>query len=155
MLITSAVTHEIDIARWLTGQEVVGATVFTPRATSRAAAGLRDPQLVILETRDGVLVDIEIFVNARYGYEICCELVGETGTVAIPSAISADYRGRFAQAYEDELRAWVAGVSNGGPPGPSAWDGYAASAVADACLRSLASGRPAAVELEARPELYA
>jgi myo-inositol 2-dehydrogenase/D-chiro-inositol 1-dehydrogenase len=81
--------------------------------------------------------------------------VGETGTVAIPSAISADYRGRFAQAYEDELRAWVAGVSNGGPPGPSAWDGYAASAVADACLRSLASGRPAAVELEARPELYA
>jgi myo-inositol 2-dehydrogenase/D-chiro-inositol 1-dehydrogenase len=155
MLITSSVTHEIDAARWLTGQEVVAATVYTPRSTSQAPAGLKDPQFVVLETRDGVLIDIEIFVNARYGYEICCELVGEHGTVAIPPAVSTDFRGRFAQAYKHELRAWVTGIANGGPSGPSAWDGYAASAVADACLASLASGAPAAVGLAARPALYA
>jgi len=154
MLITSSVTHEIDAARWITGQEVVVATVYTPRSTSEAPAGLKDPQFVVLETQDGVLIDIEIFVNARYGYEICCELVGERGTAAIPPTVSADFRGRFAQAYEHELEAWVAGILNGGAAGAGAWDGYAASAVADACLESLASGLPAAVGLQARPDLY-
>ena len=62
---------------------------------------------------------------------------------------------RFADAYRTELLDWVGAVANGGPTGPTAWDGYAASAVADACLESLASGRPAGVELAERPALYA
>jgi myo-inositol 2-dehydrogenase/D-chiro-inositol 1-dehydrogenase len=45
-------------------------------------------------------------------------------------------------------------VADGGPRGPTAWDGYAASAVADACLQSLASGKRVAVELASRPSLY-
>ena len=46
------------------------------------------------------------------------------------------------------------GLRNGAACGPSAWDGYAASVVADACLESLASGRPAGVHLAPRPGLY-
>jgi myo-inositol 2-dehydrogenase/D-chiro-inositol 1-dehydrogenase len=153
MLITSSVTHEIDVTRWLTGEEIVAATVLTPRATSHAANGMRDPQLVILETSGGVLVDVEVFVNAGYGYDIRCELVGEAGTLALEPFVTPGFLERFADAYRRELSDWVRSVGNGGPTGPSAWDGYAASAVADACLESLASGRPAAVALAERPAL--
>jgi myo-inositol 2-dehydrogenase / D-chiro-inositol 1-dehydrogenase len=31
----------------------------------------------------GVLVDVEVFVNATYGYDIRGEIVGERGTVAL------------------------------------------------------------------------
>ena len=46
-------------------------------------------------------------------------------------------------------------VADGPDRGPSAWDGYVANAVADACLESLASGARASVRLEERPPLYA
>ena len=154
MLITSSVTHEIDVARWLTGEEIVTATVLAPRATSRAVNGIRDPQFVILETESGVLVDVEVFVNAGYGYDIRCELVGETGTLSLEPAVTPGFLERFADAYRTELLDWVGAVANGGPTGPTAWDGYAASAVADACLESLADGRTVPVELASRPALY-
>jgi myo-inositol 2-dehydrogenase/D-chiro-inositol 1-dehydrogenase len=154
MLVTSSGTHEIDVVRWLTGEEIVSARVLTPRVTSRARDGVRDPQVLILETENGVLVDVEVFANAGYGYDIRCELVGETGTVALEPAVTPGFLERFGDAYLRELTDWVDAISDGGPRGPTAWDGYAASAVADACLVSLASGRQVAVELAPRPALY-
>jgi len=154
MLITSSAVHEIDIARWLLEEEVVAATVRAARPTSQAPDGLRDPQLVLLEMASGVLVDVEVFVNARYGYDIRCELVGETGTLKLEEQVASDFRARFATAYRRELEAWVGAVEDGTGDGPSAWDGYAANAVADACLASLASGARASVRLAERPALY-
>jgi myo-inositol 2-dehydrogenase/D-chiro-inositol 1-dehydrogenase len=151
MLITSSAVHEIDITRWLLEEEIVGATVRAPRPTSQAPDGLRDPQVVLLETASGVLIDVEVFVNARYGYDIRCELVGETGTLRLDEQVAPDFRARFATAYRRELDAWVRGLGDG----PNAWDGYAANAVADACLESLASGMRASVRLTDRPALYA
>ena len=150
MLITSSAVHEIDITRWLLGEEIVAATVRAPRSTTRAPNGLRDPQLVLLETASGVLVDVEVFVNARYGYDIRCELVGEEGTLRLAEQVAPDFRARFATAYRRELDCWVRGLDGG----PSAWDGYAANAVADACLSSLATCERAAVEMVSRPALY-
>ena len=145
MLITSTAIHEVDIARWLLEDEIVSAVVHGPRSP-RSPGGLRDPQLVVLETAGGVLVDVEVFATARYGYDIRCELVGEAGTIAP----------RFAEAYRRELQAWTVAAGGGGATGPSAWDGYAASAVGEACLRSLAEGGGShAVELAERPGLYA
>jgi myo-inositol 2-dehydrogenase / D-chiro-inositol 1-dehydrogenase len=169
MMITDSVVHEIDVTRWLLGQEVVAASVLTPRPTSKAPEGLQDPQFVLLETEGGVLVDVESFVNCRYGYDIRCELVGETGTVSLAEpaavevreqgrhagAIPPDWRVRFARAYRNELQAWVDGALRGEIGGPSAWDGYATTAVAERCVEALGSGRRTAVELAARPALYA
>ena len=154
MLITSSLTHEIDVIRWITGEEIVAVTVRAPRSSSRAN-GLRDPQLAILETASGVLVDAEVFANAGYGYDIRCELVGEQGTASLPLAVAPTFVERFADAYRLELQDWVDSVAAGGPTGPSAWDGYAASAVADACLASLADGCPVEVRLAERHALYA
>jgi myo-inositol 2-dehydrogenase / D-chiro-inositol 1-dehydrogenase len=143
MAITDSVVHEIDVVRWLLAQEIVAATVFAGRATRHAPAGVHDPLIVLLETDGGVLVDVESFVRARYGYDIRCEVVGENGTLTLaPSAVSGGFDARFAQAYRDELQAWVDAVGDGRMVvGATAWDGYVASAVTEACARALGSGR--------------
>jgi myo-inositol 2-dehydrogenase/D-chiro-inositol 1-dehydrogenase len=169
MMITDSVVHDIDVTRWLLGQEVVAATVFKARPSSLAPDGLQDPQMVLLETDEGVLVDVESFVTCQFGYDIRYELVAEAGTVAlgelggvqvrhegqIQSPIPVDYRERFGAAYQRELTEWVAGVRKGEVTGPSAWDGYATTAVAEAAVESLTKGGRVAVELVERPALYA
>jgi myo-inositol 2-dehydrogenase/D-chiro-inositol 1-dehydrogenase len=169
LMITDSVVHDIDVTRWLLGEEVVAARVFTPRRSSRAPDGLQDPQLVLLETAEGVLVDVESFVNCQFGYDIRYELVGETGTLSLDEApgvrirqqgehrgpIPADWRERFGAAYQRELQAWVTGALEGRITGPSAWDGYATTAVAEAAVQSLIDGRRVTVELVDRPALYA
>src|SRR5262249_37513489 len=100
------------------------------------------------ETDGGVVVDVEAFANARYGYDIRCEAVGESGTLALaPHArlvgdIPAGYPQRFADAYRLELQAWVDGEANGAP----AWDGYMASVVSRAAVTALERGESVEVE---------
>jgi myo-inositol 2-dehydrogenase/D-chiro-inositol 1-dehydrogenase len=140
MILTDSAVHEIDVTRWLLDDEIARVTVHAPRTTAR---GLRDPQLVLLETAGGRLVDVEAFVNAGYGYDIRCEVVGEDGTLELERhAPAADFRERFATAYEQELRAWLAGEG-----GATARDGYVAAVVAEAAVQSLETGAPADVRL--------
>jgi myo-inositol 2-dehydrogenase / D-chiro-inositol 1-dehydrogenase len=169
MMITDSVVHDIDVTRWLLGQEIVATTVFKARPSSLAPQGLQDPQMVMLETAEGVLVDVESFVTCQYGYDIRYELVGESGTVALGEQsgvqvradggyhgpIPADFRERFAGAYQRELQEWVSGVRDGQVVGPSAWDGYATQAVAEAGVESQTKGGRVPVELAERPALYA
>jgi myo-inositol 2-dehydrogenase / D-chiro-inositol 1-dehydrogenase len=169
MSIADTAIHEIDELRWLLGQEIVAAQVFTPRKSSRGG-GLQDPLLVLFEMADGVLVDVEVSVNVHYGYEIRCEVSGETGTVelaepapvrvrrggTVAGLVPADWRERFAHSYDIELREWLDTVAAArSPEGPSAWDGYVAQVVADAALQSLHSGGRISIALPPRPGLYA
>ncbi len=169
MLITDAAIHEIDLVRWLLGQEIAAAVaVLKPRRTTRASPDLLDPQIVILETVEGVIVDVEVFVNCSYGYDIRCEVVGESGSVSLgdggevvirrggrcSSRVPGDWRERFVRAYDAELQEWIDSVATGEARGPSAWDGYAATAVADSCLETLMAERRTPVQLEDRPDLY-
>src|SRR5215211_133812 len=169
MMITDSVVHDIDVTRWLLGQEIVATTVYKARRTSKAPEGLADPQMVVLETAEGVVVDVESFVTCQFGYDIRYELVGETGTLSLSEQagvlvrqdgqyhgpIPADYRERFAGAYQHELQEWVDGVLAGQVIGPSAWDGYATQAVAEAAVESQTEGDRVQVELVERPPLYA
>jgi myo-inositol 2-dehydrogenase/D-chiro-inositol 1-dehydrogenase len=166
MLVSNSAVHEIDIARWLLNDEFAAATVFT--GAGRRSGGLLDPQLIVLETRQGCLVEIEVFVNARYGYDVRAELVCESGTLTLePRApvrlrgslreagvIADDWRRHFAEAYRAQLQAWLDSIRSGVPDGANAWDGYAATATAAACLEALETGRRTAVELPPRPAAY-
>jgi myo-inositol 2-dehydrogenase/D-chiro-inositol 1-dehydrogenase len=169
MSIADTAVHEIDELRWLLGQEITAVQVLTPRRSSRGGE-LQDPLLVLFEMADGVLVDVEVSVNIHYGYEIRCEVTGETGTVeladpapvtirregTVAGLVPGDWRERFALSYDVELREWVDAVAAGRPPqGPSAWDGFVAQAVCDAALHSLHSGGRESIELPPRPGLYA
>jgi myo-inositol 2-dehydrogenase/D-chiro-inositol 1-dehydrogenase len=168
MSIADTAVHEIDQLRWLLGEEVAGVQVFVPRVSSRGGQ-LQDPLLLLLEMADGVLADVEVSVNVAYGYDIRCEVSGETGTVeladtapvlvhsggAVAGRVPSDWRERFARSYDLELQEWVGAVAAGdSPPGPSAWDGLAAQVTVDAALRSLHGGGRVAVSPGRRPDLY-
>ncbi len=168
MAITDTAVHEIDMVRWLFGEEIVGATVLTPRK-SRLGGELQDPLLLLLEMEGGALVDVEISVNIRYGYDIRGELVGEEGTVALGESspvvvrrastfsgrVPADWRERFIDAYDVEFQEWINAVATGGAFGPSAWDGYAAAVVSDAAVQSLfGGGGRVEIKLGDKPALY-
>ncbi|MFD8978824.1 Gfo/Idh/MocA family protein [Streptomyces sp. NPDC059564] len=169
MLITDSVVHEVDAARWLLGQEVTAVTVLAPTPTSAAPEGLGDPRFVLLETSGGAIVDVEIFVNCGFGYQVRCEAVGESGSAHIGDGramvvesggrwggeIVQDYTTRFADAYDRQVRRWVAAAARGRVAGPDVWDGYAAAAVSEAGLAASRSGVRTAVRLVDRPELYA
>jgi myo-inositol 2-dehydrogenase/D-chiro-inositol 1-dehydrogenase len=152
--VTGSAIHELDVVPWLLGARVVEAGWHAPRSTG-AAPGLQDPQLILLRTADGALTTVEVFLNARYGYDIRCEVVGDRGTVALtnPAGVvadadgrratgyPADWRPRFANAYRIQLQAWVDAVAAGRPaPLASARDGLTASAVADAVIASMRDG---------------
>jgi myo-inositol 2-dehydrogenase/D-chiro-inositol 1-dehydrogenase len=168
MAITDTAVHDFDVIRWLLDEELVSASVLSPRR-SRHGGDLQDPLLIILESASGVLVDVETSVNIRYGYDIQGEVVGEDGTVAladaspvlvrhggrVAGAVPVDWRERFVAAYDVELQAWVDAVAGGlGACGPSAWDGYAAAVVSDAALVSLHTGGRAPVVMRDKPDLY-
>jgi myo-inositol 2-dehydrogenase/D-chiro-inositol 1-dehydrogenase len=169
MIISDSAVHEIDLVRWLFGEEIVATSVVKPRRTSKAGDGLHDPLIVLLEMASGVLIDVEVFVNATYGYDIRGEIVGESGTVALAGAgevtvkldgrrsgrVPASWQERFGRTFDAELQDWLKAVAAGTSTGPSAWDGYAAAAVTDSCLQALRTGSRAAVSLPERPDFYA
>lgn len=172
MMVTDSAVHEIDLVRWLFDEEVAAASVLKPRRSSKAGSDLHDPLIVLLEMASGVLVDVEVFVNAAYGYDIRGEVVGETGTVALADSaglsgavvrmggqrsgrVPATWQERFSRSYDAELQDWLDSVAAGTTAGPSAWDGYAAAAVTDSCIEALRTGERTAVSLRDRPDLYA
>ena len=124
---------------------------------------------MLLEFRSGVVVEVEIFVNCQYGYDVRCEVVGSTGVASLDNPttgaltrsgarsepVPADWQVRFGDAYLVELQDWINGLATGAARGPSAWDGYAATAVAQSCVASLQSGLRTTVSLVERPALYA
>ena len=69
-------------------------------------------------------------------------------------AYPADWRPRFADAYRLQAQAWVGAITGGAGVGASAWDGYAAAAVAEAGLQSLAENRSVSISLVEKPALY-
>ena len=169
MMVSDSAVHEIDLVRWLFGEDIVATNILKPRRSSKGSVELHDPLMVLLEMASGVLVDVEVFVNATYGYDIRGEIVGERGTVALAEAggavlkqegrrsgnVAADWRERFSQAYDVELQDWLKAVAAGSWTGPSAWDGYAATAAVESCLEALRTGERTAVSLPERPDFYA
>lgn len=168
MAINDTAVHDIDICRWLLDDEVVATRVLVPRR-NRRAGDLRDPIVVLLETAGGALVDVEVSVNIAYGYDIRGEVVGESGTASLAESntvlvrregafsgrVPEDWRERFIRAYDSELREWLAAAAQGTATGPSAWDGYVATAVCDAALEALRTGAREEVTLRERPSFYA
>lgn len=168
MAITDTLIHELDVLRWLLDDDYVSAQVVFPRKTSHASSHLADPQIVLLETTRGVRIDVEIFVNCQYGYDIQCSVVGESGVANLPepasvllrsearlgTTILTDWKQRFIDAYDVELQGFINGIRDGQLTGPSAWDGYAAAVAADACVKAQETRQVEAIGMGERPAFY-
>ncbi|EIW20499.1 MULTISPECIES: Gfo/Idh/MocA family protein [Pelosinus] len=168
MAITDTMIHEIDVLRWLLDDDYVSVQVVYPRKTQKASSHLRDPQIILIETAKGIRVDVEVFVNCQFGYDIQCEVVGETGIARLPEPanvlmrseakrsveILTDWKKRFIESYDIELQGFIDAVNQGQPNGPSAWDGYAAAVTADACVKAQQTGEIVPVTMKQRPAFY-
>ncbi len=169
MAIHDTMIHEIDVLRWLLDDDYVSARVLFPRSSTRSHARLRDPQIVILETAKGTIIDVEIFVNCHYGYDIQCQVVGEDGIANLPdpmaislrldakkqSEILTDWKDRFLASYDVELQDFINAAAKGTASGPSSWDGYVAAITSDACVAAQESeGAAISINLPDRPSLY-
>jgi len=170
MIVRDSLVHEVDVARFVFGQEITEITVLSPASTSHAVEGVIDPQVSVFRMAGGGLVTNEVFVNCQTGYEVRCEAVAERGTAiaglsqtgmfttrAAPdpvtgagvwgNTVAADFRERFGTAYDREVQAWVDASRRGDVVGASTWDGYAATAVCTAGMESLVTGRSVAVDI--------
>jgi myo-inositol 2-dehydrogenase/D-chiro-inositol 1-dehydrogenase len=162
--------HEFDCVPWMLDDPLTAVTVFPARPEE---GGLKDLQVAVFETAGGVVVTIEVFVNAQYGYDIHTEVVGTESTASLTQpygvsvrrslsqtdgvdgrVVTKDGTLRYQDAYRIEVGAWVAAIRSGVPVGPSAWDGHLANVAAFAAIDSLHDGGRVVVPLEDRPALY-
>jgi myo-inositol 2-dehydrogenase/D-chiro-inositol 1-dehydrogenase len=167
MVVKDSLVHEVDVTRFLLGEEIASVQIIKPAPNPAARAGLQDPQIAILETAGGRHVDVELFVTTGVAYEVRTEVVGERGSATIGldvglirksspgvwgGRITPGFRERFGLAYDIEVQRWVDAVRSGtNIDGPTAWDGYAAAAVCAAGVRSLETGERVAIELAEHP----
>lgn len=165
--LTNSAIHEIDINRWLLDDDYTTVQVVAGRPGPRTPEGELDPVIVLLTTEGGAIVEIEAFVNAAYGYEVRCEVVGSEGTVEMGDGAYLTRRtersvghdvpelwlGRFADAYRRQLQAWVDATHRGHTSGATAWDGLLATITASAAVIAITEG-PQAIDLPERPALY-
>ena len=154
MAVHDTAIHEIDVLHWLIGDEYVSAQVMMPRTTKYSHQALKDPQIMMLKTKSGVIIDLEVFVNCKFGYDINCEVICEDGIVHMPSPsypsirkdgyyatpIEQSWINRFIDSYDVELQDWVNCAKLGIVNGPTAWDGYVAAVTADALVKSQTTG---------------
>ncbi len=168
MGVSNVAIHELDICRWLLHDEYESGQVLSVRQSTRST-GYDNPQIVLLKTRSGARIDVEVQVADAYGYDIQCQVVCEGGTLNLPDPyavtkrfdakcafpILTDWKDRFIQAYDTEFQEWVKALEkDGAPTGPSVWDGYAACVAADALNRSRGTEQFMPIEMIKKPELY-
>lgn len=167
--LTNMVVHEFDVNRWLLEEDYTSVMVLPGRAGPLTPAGESDPLLIILQTAIGVLVEVEAFANAQYGYEVVCRVTGSQGQATLGDGayitrsktfsrgvdLPELWHGRFADAYRIQLQAWVDAIRTDSPfRGASIWDGYVATLVAQRAIEAYRTGQRVTIELPAKPGLY-
>jgi len=167
MAVSDTMVHDIDVARWLLDDEVAQVRVIAGKRNS-VGGDLRDPIFAVMEMKGGALATVEVSVNIGYGYDIRGEISGERGAASLAESnpivvkteagfagrVPADWRERFINAYDVEIAEWIAAATAGGATGPTAWDGYSITVVADAALQAAGSGEAVDVDLGRRPAFY-
>jgi myo-inositol 2-dehydrogenase/D-chiro-inositol 1-dehydrogenase len=167
ILVNSAV-HDLDAARWMLGQEIEEVYIHGTNTPAASDEEVLDLQVIQLKLGGGCLANIEVYVNAGYGYEVDLEVVGDEGTLHIAPAnapvlrkqkyaghpVEGDWLERFPAAYVLEMQRWIENLRGGRLTGPDAWDGYTSLLAVESCIASLHSGTKEHFKSPQRPELY-
>jgi len=156
-------SHDFDLARWLTGDEVTEVHAFTAALAipEMKKFGAFDSGVVNRRFAGGAIGNVESFLNAQYGYDIRTEIVGTKGTIQVGRLqqtplvlmtragsthdLTTHWLSRFAEAYQEELTDFVRSVRTGRKPRVSGRDGRQSLAIAIAAVESQRGRRPAPV----------
>ena len=168
MAVENSMVHEIDVLRWLLGEDYATAEVVYGKSTNNGPKDLHDPQIMILTTKSGVRIDVESFVNNHNDYDIKCEIVCDGAVLNMPQpnyisvnaaattarAMYTDCFQRFADAYNTEIQTWIDASKKGYVDGPDAWDGYCCQVAAAAASKARETQTVVDVVYDEMPELY-
>lgn len=166
--ITRVAIHEIDISRWLLGEEYDEVQVLKVKQSKRTEGDWLNPQLIMFKTQTGQRVDVEVQTDGAYAYDIQCQVVGENGTIDLPdpavitkrknlqisNGLSDHWASRFADSYDEEFIEWATGILNDQLVGASTWDGYASCVTSDALIKSRQTGNPEKVTMIEQADIY-
>ncbi len=150
------------------GQEIEEVYVHGTNTRAASDGEVLDLQVIQLKLGGGCLANIEVYVNADYGYEVDLEVVGDAGTIHMAPAnapvlrkqryaghpVEGDWLERFPAAYVLEMQRWIENLRDGQLTGPDAWDGYASLLAVESCIASLHSGTKEPFESPQCPDLY-
>jgi myo-inositol 2-dehydrogenase/D-chiro-inositol 1-dehydrogenase len=168
ILINSA-GHDFDSTRWLLGEEVQEVYVRGLRSRPDHHPETKDLLLIEMALTNDSLADLEVYVNADYGYEVSAELVCQRGSVITTLAdnvlvrsaaqrahpIPKDWLARFQDAYVLEVMEWVESVQKGRPfRGANTWDGYMTMLITRACIESFRNCTVTSLKVPEKPLLY-
>jgi len=160
-LISSSASHDVDLFRWFTEEEVAEVSC----AVKHSPDGNAVTVLLGLRSTTGILGLSEIGRGPGLQYEIDCDIVASAGSISLgaPSRrtqavgeagagtfLPFDWIERFDGAYHAQNIDWAASSARNALSGPTAYDGYANNAVVDAALQALATGHVIAVD-QAQP----
>jgi len=153
--------HDFDMARFVTGSEVVDVYAQAAVRVDPAIgdAGDVDTAVVMLTHENGCITTIDNSRQAVYGYDQRVEAFGSGGMAAsenplnhtgmrrsaagtISQTIPYFFLDRYIPSYIDEWKAFVSYVTSGGPSPVSAADGRAPLVIGLAAWKSYHEGRP-------------
>jgi len=157
--------HDFDMARYVTGSEVVdvyarGAVRVDPAI---GAAGDIDTAVIVLTHENGALTTISNSRKATYGYDQRVEAFGSLGMARSDNhhefnSVLANSDGfrrpplehffleRYVRSYLDQWAAFVGMVTTGGPSPVSGFDGRAPLVMTKAAMRSMSERRPVRID---------
>lgn len=156
--------HDFDMARWLMGDEVMrvhseGACLVYPEL---AEVGDIDNAVINLKFANGAIGNIDLSRNAVYWFDTRSEVLGSEGGLRIGRDRQSDaimtlrdglaqdlmlqHQNRFRDAFLAEIRDFARCVREGTPPAVTGADARAATAIAEAAVRSLDEGRAVMVD---------
>lgn len=152
--------HDFDLARFVLGEEPTSITAIGGALADPAigALGDVDTAMVMMTTESGAQCHVNCSRQAAYGYDQRLEVHGSGGMVCSgnrradeaqlftaagagsPAPLERFFIERYAAAYRAELADFIDAVAAGREPSVTFADGRRALALAEAALRSLASG---------------
>jgi len=152
-------SHDFDLARWLTDDEVIEVHAFSGALAMPETRQFNafDSGVINLRFAGGAIGNVESFMHAQYGYDVRTEVVGTKGTLQIgylqqtplvaltrsqrSHDVLTHWLARFAEAYRREMSDFVSRVREGRPPAVSGRDGRQSVAIAMAAIESQRDGR--------------
>ncbi len=159
-LLRNTAIHDFDLVRWFSGCEVVSVYADGAQRAGGEFDPERDPDSVVVSMRlsDGSLACSTVSRLSPMGYDVRAELLGSTGHIVVgwddrapvraldrPTAPRArpwlDWQERFAVAYREEVRAFLAAATGTGDVSVTVDDGLRAERIAEAASESLRSRR--------------
>ncbi len=163
-LFRETTVHDLDLARWLLGEEPVALSAMASCLIEPAFRALDevDTALVTMRTASGKLCHIDNSWRAAYGYDQRVEVFGskgmarsgnprrtsierfaEAGTATDP--VHDFFMDRYTDSYVAELDHFIEVVSGRAEPAITAHDGVAALALAEAAIESARTGQTVTV----------